>query len=496
MSLSVHEYPDMFQVVLHGYPLDDVNVSITRLADNRSESHHVSTLQMIYFDGSLGVISEAAHSSFFVSYFSVKLRECAVCEHRHVAGDYALRFCAPSSCVEAVVFLAYPKHPVAIAPSPPSEGVRVKPLHPLLNVGIGALAFLSVGLCALLAFVFAKRRLVKKGWEIRRRISRAPTDRTDETSIRLEDTSSAAYSSSGYIVRQVPEIERGDLQLREKLGQGAYGEVYAAEWAGTRSAPSLKVAVKTLRGDMAFDAEMDAEAAMLSRLDHQNVVRLYGMCRASESAPAMLVFELMNLGDLKTYLRERQPRAADYSQFPPALNVSELNNIVLQVATGLAYIHSQQIVHRDLAARNCLIGGESDLRVCEAAFRPSVTVKISDFGMSRRLYSQSQYYRMGSQTMLPVRWLPPECLNDGRFSHQSDMWSFGLTVWEIYSFGRLPFGDLSNNEVLSAVCSGIRPSRPSACPQEMFEVMQDCWKSAPSERISSAEALSRVTMAQ
>ncbi|KAK0404084.1 hypothetical protein QR680_017280 [Steinernema hermaphroditum] len=499
LSLSVHEYPDMFQVVLHGFPLDNVNVSITRLADNRSETHRASSLQMMYFDGSLGLHSEGGHSSFFVKYFSVKLRECSHCEHRLEAGDYVLRFCSTDSCAEAVVFLSYPKHPVVIPPtlSPQEDGVRIEAhaLHPLLNVVVGVLAFLSVGLCTLLAVVFAKRRLVKKGWEIQRRISRAPTDRTDETSIRLEDTSSAGYSTSGYIIRHVPEIERADLQLREKLGQGAYGEVYAAEWSGTRSSPMMRVAVKTLRNDVAFDAEMDAEAAMLSRLDHENVVRLYGMCRASE-APTMLVFELMNLGDLKTYLRDRQPRAADYSQFPPALNASELNNIVLQIATGLAYIHSQQIVHRDLAARNCLIAGQSDLRVCEAAFRPSITVKISDFGMSRRLYSQSQYYRMGSQTMLPVRWLPPECLNDGRFSHQSDMWSFGLTLWEVFSYGRVPFGDLSNNEVLSAVCSGIRPNRPRSCPQEMFDIMESCWKSAPSERLSSEDALVRVTMAQ
>ncbi|TKR80556.1 hypothetical protein L596_014614 [Steinernema carpocapsae] len=473
LTISVHEYSDMFQIVLHGYPVNDINVTITRISDRLFETHRASKLQMIYFNGSLSLQSEDGHSSFFVKYFSLKLRECLGyhCDHLHVAGDYSLNFCSRDSCVDTVVYLAYPKHPVVDSPTnaPAPDGVSIRPhsLHPLVNVFVGIAAFLSVGICAILAALLAKRRLVKKGWEIRRRISRAPTDRTDETSIRLEDTSSAGYSASGYIIRHVPEIERADLQLKEKLGQGAYGEVFAAEWAGTRSAPVMRVAVKTLRNDVNFDAEMDAEAAMLSRLDHENVVRLYGMCRACEasSSPTMLVFELMNLGDLKTYLRDRQPRVADYSQFPPALITSELNNIVLQIATGLAYIHSQQIVHRDVAARNCLISGESDLRVCQAAFRPSITVKISDFGMSRRLYSQSQYYRMGTQTMLPIRWLPPECLNDGRFSHQSDMWSFGLTIWEIYSYGRVPFGDLSNNEVLSAVCSGIRPNRPANCPR-------------------------------
>ncbi|KAI6198362.1 Insulin-like growth factor 1 receptor [Aphelenchoides fujianensis] len=156
---------------------------------------------------------------------------------------------------------------------------------------------------------------------------------------------------------------------------------------------------------------------------------MFGVAKAPEQQGLYLVLELMNMGDLKTYVKQRQPQCDNYSQFPPALLPTELINIAQQVATGLCYIASQQIVHRDLAARNCLVSGETDVRVCSPAFRPPITVKISDFGMSRRLYSQAEYYKMGDkQTALPVRWLPPEALECGRFTPASDMWSFGITL--------------------------------------------------------------------
>ncbi|KAK6035895.1 protein tyrosine kinase [Cooperia oncophora] len=169
----------------------------------------------------------------------------------------------------------------------------------------------------------------------------------------------------------------------------------------------------------------------------------------------LLVFEHMNLGDLRSYLRARAPTSSSYSQFPPALIEDELRSIVRQIVAGLCYLTSQQIVHRDLAARNCLVSGESDLRCCLPSQRPPITVKISDFGMSRRLYGHADYYRMHNHALLPVRWLPPEAINDCKFSVSSDVWALGVTMWEVFSYGEVPFAELNNFEMVSCAMAGM-----------------------------------------
>ena len=229
-----------------------------------------------------------------------------------------------------------------------------------------------------------KHKLLKKGWEIKRRRASRNTDRTEETSIRLDDYS--ASSSINYIVQHVALIDKSALQVKDRIGKGAFGEVHRAEWK--EKDLTITVAMKMLFG-VQLDSELDKEAALLSQLDHPNIVKLYGICRWDTQVA--LVMEMMNLGDLKSYVRDRTPRCDNYSQFPAPLIQTELLDIAAQVAAGLCYLASQQIVHRDLAARNCLVQGEPDLKVCNAAFRKPITVKISDFGMSRRSVLPSEY---------------------------------------------------------------------------------------------------------
>ena len=321
----------------------------------------------------------------------------------------------------------------------------------------GFLVVAALGALMLSTFHYYRRdktasKLVNAvGWHKKsrfRRISRN-TNRTEETSLRMDDNLSATMSN--YSLQHVPVIDRDHLILEDKIGRGEFGAVFVGEWL-TRG---VRVAVKTLH-NVQVDAQMDKEAAMLSALDHENVVKMHGVSRAHEHQSLYLVLELMNMGDLKSYLKQREPKCSNYSQFPPALINTELINIAQQISNGLCYIHNQQIVHRDLAARNCLVSGESDMRVGAPALRPPITVKISDFGMSRRLYSQAEYYKMGDdkKTALPVRWLPPECLESGRFTYQSDIWAFGVTLFELFTFGSMPFGDLSNNEALIFILQG------------------------------------------
>ncbi|VDM52664.1 unnamed protein product [Angiostrongylus costaricensis] len=364
--------------------------------------------------------------------------------------------------------------------------------------------------------------------------SRRASRVTEETLLRLEERS---LSSSDYSGQLIPFINMGSIQIHECIGKirmpaltifvvraptsnydkeeveafymdlekfyredhtffkviigdfnakGEFGEVYCGSWekTGERS-----VAIKTIKADEDVEKEVADifKAVVLSRLEHPNIVRLYGMAR--DGPHLLLVFERMNLGDLRTYLRARAPTSSSYSQFPPALVEDELRLIVRQIVSGLCYLTTQQIVHRDLAARNCLVNGESDLRCCLASQRPPIVVKISDFGMSRRLYGQNDYYRMQNHCLLPVRWLPPEAITDHKFSTSSDVWALGVTIWEVFSYGEVPFAELNNFEMVSYAMAGMRPPRPKSCPIAIYELMERCWALVPDDRIRPEEAL-------
>ncbi|GMT31634.1 hypothetical protein PFISCL1PPCAC_22931, partial [Pristionchus fissidentatus] len=307
---------------------------------------------------------------------------------------------------------------------------------------------------------------------------RRESEGTEET--RLEERTS--ISSSNYAHVLLPSLELGAIQMHEKIGQGAFGEVFRATLT---SAGDLPVAVKVVKE---VDEREAKEAALLSRLNHDNIVRLFGTSRDADRL--LLVFEMMTLGDLRTYVADRRPRPGEYAQFPPALRDDEIVHIIRQIVLGMAYLSEMGVVHRDLAARNCLVTGESDRHLCIASHRPPTTVKISDFGMSRRLYSHSEYYRMQSASVaLPVRWLPPEALNTGVFNMHTDIWALGVTMWEVYSFGELPFADLTTQELLAVCMAGVRPPKPAAAPQVMYDLMMRCWGKIPEERITPYQAL-------
>ena len=173
-------------------------------------------------------------------------------------------------------------------------------------------------------------------------------------------------------------------------------------------------------------------------------------------------------GDLKKFLMNARPTEEE----PPKLTQQNLQRITLQVADGMAYLFSQRIIHGDLATRNCLIS--SDLKV-----------KIADLGIGHDLYG-GDYYDNGAQ-LLPIRWMPPEllvCSEEGpNFSLHSDIWSFGVLCWEVFTFARLPFEELSDQEVLEEVPQGVTLPVPiEGCPPSLYATMQDCWNECPEER--------------
>ncbi|XP_066567170.1 BDNF/NT-3 growth factors receptor isoform X2 [Amia ocellicauda] len=275
----------------------------------------------------------------------------------------------------------------------------------------------------------------------------------------------------------VQHIKRHNIVLKRELGEGAFGKVFLAECYNLcPDQDKILVAVKTLK-EASDNARKDfhREAELLTNLQHEHIVKFYGVC--VEGDPLIMVFEYMKHGDLNKFLRAHGPDAvlmADGQNNRPAeLTQSQMLHIAQQIAAGMVYLASQHFVHRDLATRNCLVG-------------ENLLVKIGDFGMSRDVYS-TDYYRVGGHTMLPIRWMPPESIMYRKFTTESDVWSLGVVLWEIFTYGKQPWYQLSNNEVIECITQGRVLQRPRTCPKEVYDLMLGCWQREPHMRLNIKE---------
>uniref|UniRef100_A0A3B3Q8J6 Tyrosine-protein kinase receptor n=1 Tax=Paramormyrops kingsleyae TaxID=1676925 RepID=A0A3B3Q8J6_9TELE len=273
----------------------------------------------------------------------------------------------------------------------------------------------------------------------------------------------------------VQHIKRRDIVLKRELGEGAFGKVFLAECYNlSPTKDKMLVAVKTLKDPtLAARKDFQREAELLTNLQHEHIVRFYGVC--VDGDPLIMVFEYMKHGDLNKFLRAHGPDAmilVDGQPLPTSgeLGLSQMLHIATQIAAGMVYLGSQHFVHRDLATRNCLVGN-------------GLLVKIGDFGMSRDIYS-TDYYRVGGHTMLPIRWMPPESIMYRKFTTESDVWSFGVILWEIFTYGKQPWFQLANNEVIECITQGRVLERPRLCPKEVYDVMLGCWQREPQQRLN------------
>ncbi|XP_004363445.2 protein tyrosine kinase [Capsaspora owczarzaki ATCC 30864] len=280
------------------------------------------------------------------------------------------------------------------------------------------------------------------------------------------------YSSAAPVTRSL----RDGILMGAKLGSGAFGVVLRgqlprnlvpADAQYLLTSPTqqyLDVAVKKMLPD-ATDKdrkEFIEEVRMVTQFSNPNVVR--AIAALLEAEPFMCVLELMPYGDLRAVLQKSQLRNIEWS-------VGEFAHALAQVASGLDYLQSIRFVHRDIAARNCLVGA-------------GLAVKISDFGLSRSLAAESDYYRMQTKGRLPIKWMAPECLLFRKFTHQSDVWAFGILAWEVYAYGASPYGKTIGPEILAAIESGRRLEQPDACPVATFEQIYRCWERDPDARPS------------
>ncbi|XP_042189964.1 proto-oncogene tyrosine-protein kinase ROS-like [Callorhinchus milii] len=272
----------------------------------------------------------------------------------------------------------------------------------------------------------------------------------------------------------LPLFPREKLTLLNFLGSGAFGEVFegkAEEILGAGSG-DVKVAVKTLRKGATDNekSEFLKEAYLMSHFDHAHIIKLLGVCLQNE--PQFLLLELMEGKDLLSYLRGARGSLMHH----PLLHAGDLIDVCLDIAKGCSYLEKMHFVHRDLAARNCLVSTKE-------YNNSNRMVKIGDFGLARDIY-KNDYYRKEGEGLLPVRWMAPESLIDGLFTNQSDVWSFGILMWEVMTLGQQPYPARTNLEVLHFVRTGGRLERPHSCPDDLWNLMLKCWAREPHKRPS------------
>ncbi|XP_052121740.1 ALK tyrosine kinase receptor isoform X1 [Frankliniella occidentalis] len=286
------------------------------------------------------------------------------------------------------------------------------------------------------------------------------------------------FAGERYTLKDLRDVPREHLRLTRALGQGAFGEVYEGLYKmRPGDAVEMPVAVKTLPELSTLQAENDfmLEALIMGKFNHPNIVHLIGVC--FDKHPRYIVLELLSGGDLKTFLRESRPR----NDRPSALNMKDLLMCCVDVAKGCKYLEENRFIHRDIAARNCLLTAKTPGRI----------VKIADFGMAREVY-MSDYYRKGGKAMLPIKWMPPEAFLDGIFTTKTDVWSYGVLLWEVMSLGYMPYTGCANRNVMSLVVSGGRLEPPPNCPSLVYAIMTSCWHPEPPQRPDFATILEKL----
>lgn len=263
------------------------------------------------------------------------------------------------------------------------------------------------------------------------------------------------------------ELKRDTVKLYEVLGEGQFGDVYKGSWID-KDGEVHPVAVKTCKeeNEETMTEKFLEEAFVMQQFDHPHIIRLIGIC--SENRPVWIVMELAKHGEMRAYLQNNRHR----------LDLCTLIVYTCQLSTALSYLESKKFVHRDIAARNVLVSSHD-------------CVKLADFGLSRVVEEQS-YYK-ASKGKLPIKWMAPESINFRRFTTASDVWMFGVCIWEILMYGIKPFQGVKNNDVIGKIENGERLPLPPGCPPSLYNLMCACWSYEPSSRPSFADIKGRLS---
>nr|XP_020453069.1 focal adhesion kinase 1-like isoform X3 [Monopterus albus] len=270
-----------------------------------------------------------------------------------------------------------------------------------------------------------------------------------------EDTYTMPSMSYGVIEARDYEIQRDRIELGRCIGEGQFGDVHQGVYSSPDK-PPLPVAIKTCK-NCTSDSVREKflqEALTMRQFDHPHIVKLIGVITEN---PVWIIMELCTLGELRSFLQVRK-----YS-----LDLATLILFAYQLSTALAYLESKRFVHRDIAARNVLVSSVD-------------CVMLGDFGLSR--YMEDSSYYKASKGKLPIKWMAPESINFRRFTSASDVWMFGVCMWEILMYGIKPFQGVKNNDVIGRIENGERLAMPTQCPPTLYSLMTKCWSYDPSKR--------------
>uniref|UniRef100_A0A8D0CNE9 Inactive tyrosine-protein kinase 7 n=1 Tax=Scleropages formosus TaxID=113540 RepID=A0A8D0CNE9_SCLFO len=280
---------------------------------------------------------------------------------------------------------------------------------------------------------------------------------------------SSAATSKQHGSNDKLHFPRSSLHTITTLGRGEFGDVLLAKAKGVEASETeTAVLVKSLQTrDEQLQLHFRREADMFGKLNHTNVVRLLGLCREAE--PHYMILEYVDLGDLKQFLKISQSE----DEKRHSLSTKHKVSICTQVAQGMEHLSNHRFVHKDLATRNCLISAQRH-------------VKVSALSLSRDVY-KNEYYHF-RQVWIPLRWLPSESVFEEDFSTKTDVWSFGVLMWEVFSKGDLPYAKFSDDEVLEGLKAGkLKLAAPEGCPSKVYKLMWRCWAPSPKERPSFSE---------
>ncbi|XP_075918933.1 ephrin type-A receptor 5-like [Petromyzon marinus] len=391
-------------------------------------------------------------------------------------GDYSptLHFQTSPALSEGCVCNSFP-------PPPPAQATQEVTLWASL---------LSAGLVGLMLLIAAACIIVKKRRRSRRRSGHwqaAESEPREERrprfySVRVKMPGFRLYidphdydEPSDALREFTTEIDASRIKLGRVIGAGEFGKVhvgYLKRQGSSGGAATVRVAIKTLKGGSSKQQQQDflCEASIMGQFEHDNIVRLEGV--VTKSKPVMIITEFMENHSLDLFLRMKKGH----------LVVTQLLGMLRDVASGMEYLSRRGYVHRDLAARNVLVSGE-------------LTCKVSDFGLSRTLLldadPEGAYTSRGGK--IPIRWTAPEAIAQLRFTSASDVWSYGIVVWEVTSYGERPYWDMSNRDVMEAVEGGWRLPCPMDCPMLLRHLMLSCWQQESSWRPSFSRLVTAVT---
>lgn len=367
----------------------------------------------------------------------------------------------------------------------------------LTVIGVGAGVVLALITAVVIFSVFKKRRDIKSNESCQNILPSStassgldgkcsfPVDISDSSSADCERQSLvpsnlAVSSISPYYEwteDKIRDIPRKKITLVKLLGTGAFGEVYYGMLADVSRRKNLPIAVKkliTLCPEQT-KAELFFEAITLSKFSHPNIVRFLGISTDEMDQSMYLLLELMEGGDLRTFIRESRPKQPNE---PSYLTLHDLLKLGMDVARGCQYLEQNKFIHRDIAARNCLLTEKGPNRVA----------KIGDFGMARDVL-RTNYYRKNGRAMVPVKWMPPESFLDGIFTSKTDIWAFGVVLWELFTMGHVPYPGKSNDNVMKYVKGGGRLEQTPLSPHPVYDLMMQCWHVNPDFRPNFASVV-------